>query len=91
MSKWERFHDWFLCVGGPIIVISVITGLIILGNIWDKNFKSQYDYEVKVMDSKEGTTYYVKKDNIEIIDGILFIKPDNITTTTFTLTPIDKD
>jgi hypothetical protein len=43
------------------------------------------------MDSKEGTTYYVKKEDMEIVDGILFIKPSNITTTTFTITPIDKD
>ena len=40
------------------------------------------------MDSREGTTYYVKKDEIEIIDGILFIKPNNMTTTQFTITKI---
>lgn len=91
MSMWEKFCDWFWCVGIPIIVTSVISGLIVLGYTCHKNFEAQYDYKVKVMDSKEGTTYYVKKDNIEIVDGILFIKPDNITTTIFTITPIDKD
>ena len=91
MSKWETFCDWFWYVGGPIIVISVIASLIVLGYNWDKDFKSQYDYKIKIMDSKEGTTYYAKRGDIEIIDGILFIKPNNITTTTFTITPIDKD
>lgn len=91
MSKWEKFCDWFLCVGTPIIAMSIMAGIPVLIYNWHKDFKSQYDYEVKVMDSKEGTTYYAKKGDIEIVDGILFIKPDNITTTTFTITPIDKD
>lgn len=91
MSKWETICDWFWYVGIPVIVISVMAGICILGYTWHKEFESQYDYKVKIMDSKEGTTYYVKKENMEIVDGILFIKPNNITTTTFTITPIDKD
>ena len=91
MSKWEKFCDWFWCIGIPLIIISVIAGVAVLGFNAHKDFEAKYDYKVKVMDSKEGTTYYVTKDSIEIIDGILFIKPNNITTTTFTITPIDKD
>lgn len=91
MNKWEKFRDWFWSVGITIIIVSIITGIGILGYNLHKDFESQYDYEVKVMDSKEGTTYLAKKDDIEIIDGILFIKPNNITTTTFTITPIKKD
>jgi hypothetical protein len=91
MNKWERVCDWFWCIGIPLIIISVIVGVVVFGYNCHKDFESQYDYKVKIMDSKEGTTYYVTKDSIEIIDGILFIKPNNITTTTFTITPIDKD
>jgi hypothetical protein len=91
MGMWEKISEWFWGVGTCIVVVSIIGGIIVLGYTCHKEFESQYDYKVKVMDSKEGTTYYVKKDNIEIVDGILFIKPNNITTTTFTITPIDKD
>ena len=91
MNIWEKVCDWFWCIGIPIIIISVIVGVIVFAYISHKNFESKYDYKIKVMDSKEGTTYYATKDSIEIIDGILFIKPNNITTTTFTITPIDKD
>ena len=91
MNKWEKFRDWFWGVGITIIIISSIVGISILGYTWHKEFESQYDYKVKVMDSKDGTTYYAKKDDIEVIDGILFIKPNNITTTTFTITPIVHD
>lgn len=91
MSKWEKFSDWFWSVGITIIIISVIGGIIALGYICHKDFEAQYDYKVKIMDSRDGTTYYVKKDEIEIIDGILFIKSNNMTTTTFTITPIEKD
>lgn len=91
MSKWEKFSDWFWTVGIIIIIIAFIGGIVVSGYICHKEFESQYDYKIKVMDSKEGTTYYATKDSIEIIDGILFIKPNNITTTTFTITPIDKD
>lgn len=95
MNKWKKFcnwfNDWFWCIGLPIIIVSAIAGLVILAHNCHKEFESQYDYKIKVMDSKEGTTYYATKDSIEIIDGILFIKPNNITTTTFTITPIDKD
>jgi hypothetical protein len=91
MSKWEKFSDWFWSIGIVIIVISVMSGIVILGYICHKDFESQYDYKIKIMDSKEGTTYYAKRNDIEVIDGILFIKSNNITTTTFTITPIDKD
>ena len=91
MNTWEKICDWFCCVGIPIIAISVVAGVIILGYICHKDFEAQYDYKVKIMDSRDGTTYYVKKEDIEIIDGILFIKPNNMTTTTFTITPIEKD
>jgi len=91
MSKWKKFSDWFWGVGISIIIISIICGIGVLGYTWHKEFESQYDYKVKVMDSRDGTTYLVRKDDIEIVDGILFIKPGNMTTTTFTITPIDKD
>lgn len=91
MSKWENFKEWFWGIGITIIIISVIGGIVALGYKWHKEFESQYDYRVKIMDSRDGTTYYVKKEDIEIIDGILFIKPGNMTTTTFIITPIDKD
>ena len=91
MSKWEKFNDWFWSIGITIIVLSVIGGVVIFGYNCHKDFEARYDYKIKVMDSKEGTTYYATKDSIEIIDGILFIKPNNITTTTFTITPIDKN
>ena len=91
MSKWEKFHDWFWSIGITIIVLSGMAGIVVLGYHCHKDFESQYDYKVRIMDSKEGTTYYVKKDEMEIVDGILFIKSGNITTTTFTITPIDKD
>lgn len=91
MNKWEKFREWFWGICISIIIISIICGISVLGYTWNKEFESQYDYRVKVMDSKEGTTYLVRKDDIEIVDGILFIKPGNITTTTFTITPIDKD
>lgn len=91
MNKWEKICDWFWCIGLPIIIISTFVGVIVLGYICHKDFEAQYDYKVKIMDSRDGTTYYVKKDDIEIIDGILFIKPNNMTTTTFTITPIEKD
>jgi hypothetical protein len=91
MSKWEKFNDWFWTVGIVIIAISVLAGVVTLGYVCHKDFESQYDYKVKIMDSRDGTTYYVKKEDIEIVDGILFIKPGNMTTTSFTITPIDKD
>lgn len=91
MSKWEKFNEWFWSIGITIIIISIIGGIVALGYNCHKDFESRYDYKIKVMDSKEGTTYYATKDSIEIIDGILFIKPNNITTTSFTITPIDKD
>ena len=91
MNMWEKINDWFCYIGIPIIIVSVVVGLVILANKCHKEFESQYDYKIKIMDSKEGTTYYATKDSIEIIDGILFIKSSNITTTTFTITPIDKD
>lgn len=91
MSKWEEFSNWFWGIGITIIIISVIGGITAFGYKCHKDFESKYDYKIKIMNSKDGTTYYVKKDAIEIIDGILFIKPNNITTTTFTITPIDKD
>jgi hypothetical protein len=91
MNKWEKFREWFWGIGISIIIISIICGIGILGYTWNKEFESKYDYRVKVMDSRDGTTYLVRKDDIEVIDGILFIKPNNITTTTFTITPIDKD
>ena len=91
MSTWEKFCDWFWYIAIPFIIISIAVGVVILSFIAHKDFESRYDYKIKVMDSKEGTTYYATKDSIEIIDGILFIKPNNITTTTFTITPIDKD
>ena len=91
MNIWEKVCDWFWCIGIPLIIISIIVSVVIFGYNCHKEFESQHDYKIKVMDSKEGTTYYVKKENIEIVDGILFIKPNNITTTTFTITPIDKN
>lgn len=91
MNIWEKFSNWFWSIGITIIIIAFIGGIIALGYTCHKDFESQYDYKIKVMDSKEGTTYYATKDSIEIIDGILFIKPNNITTTNFTITPIDKD
>lgn len=91
MNKWEKICDWFCYIGIPIIIVSAIVGIVIFGYNCHKEFESKYDYKVKVMDSKDGTTYYVKKEDIEIVDGILFIKPGNMTTTTFTITPIDKD
>jgi hypothetical protein len=91
MNKWEKFREWFWGIGISIIIISIICGIGVLGYTWHKEFESQYDYKVKVMDSRDGTTYLVRKDDIEIVDGILFIKPGNMTTTTFTITPIDKD
>lgn len=91
MNIWEKFCDWFWSIGITIIGISIIGSIAVFGYNCHKDFEAQYDYKIKVMDSKDGTTYYAKKDNIEVIDGILFIKPDNITTTTFTITPIDKD
>jgi hypothetical protein len=91
MSKWEKFHDWFWSIGITIIIVSIIGGIVLLGYHCHKDFESRYDYKVKIMDSRDGTTYYVKKEDIEIVDGILFIKPNNMTTTSFTITPIDKD
>lgn len=91
MNTWEKICEWFWCIGVPVIIISVIAGVIVLGYICHKDFEARYDYKVKIMDSRDGTTYYVKKDEIEIIDGILFIKSNNMTTTTFTITPIEKD
>ena len=89
MNIWKKIINWFtepFVLG--IIIISAITGVIVLGYTYHKKFEAQFDYRVKVMDSREGTTYYVKKDEIEIIDGILFIKPNNMTTTQFTITKI---
>lgn len=91
MSKWEKFCDWFWNIGIPIIGMSILAGILVLSYICHKDFESRYDYKIKVMDSKNGTTYYAKRGDIEVVDGILFIKPSNITTTTFTITPIDKD
>ena len=91
MNMWEKINDWFWCIGIPIIIVSVVVGLVVLGYHCHKEFESKYDYTVKIMDSRDGTTYYVKKEDIEIVDGILFIKPNNMTTTNFTITPIDKD
>lgn len=91
MSKWEKLNDWFWSVGITIIIISIIGGIVLFGYHCHKEFEAQYDYKVKIMDSRDGTTYYVKKEDIEIVDGILFIKPNNMTTTTFTITPIEKD
>ena len=91
MSNWEKFSNWFWSIGITIIIIAIIGGIVALGYTCHKDFESRYDYKVKVMDSRDGTTYYVKKEDIEIIDGILFIKPNNMTTTNFTITPIDKD
>ena len=68
MSKWEKFNDWFWSVGITIIIISIIGGIVLFGYHCHKEFEAQYDYKVKIMDSRDGTTYYVKKEDIEIID-----------------------
>ena len=43
------------------------------------------------MDSKEGTTYYCQSNDIEIVDGILVIKPVGITTTQFVISKLEKE
>lgn len=89
MNLWKKVIDWFtepLVLG--IIISSSIVGIAIFCYNLHKEFESQYDYTVKIMDSRDGTSYYVKKDQIEIIDGVLYIKPNNITTTQFIITKI---
>lgn len=89
MNTWKKIIDWFTePLGLGIIIISSIIGIGIFCYNLHKEFESQYDYTVKIMDSRDGTTYYVKKDQIEIIDGVLYIKPNNITTTQFIITKI---
>lgn len=84
-------NDWLWFVILPFIVISIILGLSVADYKYHKDLKSQFDYKIKIMNSKDDITYYVKRGDIEVIDGVLFIKSNNITTTTFTITPIDKD
>lgn len=91
MSKWENFKFNLIIWGLPIGAVSLIIGTIFAVYKTEQYYRKNYDYKIKVMDSKEGTTYYAKKNDIEVVDGILFIKPNNITTTTFTITSIDKD
>ena len=84
-------NDWLWFVILPFIVISIILGLSVADYKYHKDLESQFDYKIKIMNSKDDITYYVKRGDMEIIDGVLFIKSNNITTTTFTITPIDKD
>lgn len=90
-NKWEKSNDWLWFVILPIIVISIILGLSAADYKYRKNLESQFDYKIKIMNSEDDITYYAKKGDIEIIDGTLFIKSNNIITTTFTITPVDKD
>ena len=91
MSKWEEFKFNLMIWGVPVGAISIIIGAIIGVCKTEQYYRENYDYKVKVMDSKDGTTYYAKSDDIEIVDGILFIKPNNITTTQFVITKLEKD
>ena len=90
MINWENIKEYCqfigLFVGIPLAIISVIFGV----SYMHKQYESNFDYKIKVMDSKEGTTYYCQSNDIEIVDGILFIKP-NITTTQFVITKLEKD
>lgn len=91
MSKWEEFKFNLLIWGLPIGALLFVIGTIFAVCKTEQYYRENYDYRVKVMDSKDGTTYYAKSDDIEIVDGILFIKPNNITTTQFIITKLEKD
>ena len=76
--------------GVPVGAISLIIGAIFAVCKTEQYYRENYDYKVKVMDSKDGTTYYCQSDDIEIVDGILVIKPAGITTTQFVISKLEK-
>lgn len=88
MNKWENFKFNLIIWGLPIGAILLIIGFIFSIYKTNQYYIENYDYKVKVMDSKDGTIYYCQSNDIEIVNGILFIKPNNITTTQFVITKL---
>lgn len=91
MSKWEKFKFNLIIWGVPVGAISIIIAAIFGVCKTEQYYRENYDYKVNIMDSKDGTTYYCQGSEIEIVDGVLFIKPNNITTTQFVITKLEKD
>lgn len=91
MNKWENFKFNLIIWGLPIGAILLIIGFIFSIYKTNQYYIENYDYKVKVMDSKDGTIYYCQSNDIEIVNGILFIKPNNITTTQFVITKLKQD
>lgn len=91
MSKWEEFKFNLMIWGIPVGALTLIIGTIVTACKTEQYYRENYDYRVKVMDSKDGTTYYCQNEDIEIVDGILFIKSNNITTTQFIITKLEKN
>lgn len=62
------------CVLGGIFVFGVIPYLIYYSIQEDKRLHKEYDYKIYIQREKSNAPIFVKKDNIEIIDGVLYFK-----------------
>ena len=68
--KIENFIFNYIIPGAGVIAL---VSLGILGEMKQQECKNRNDYIITVDDSR----FYSKKENIEIIDGVLYIKENN--------------
>lgn len=68
--KIENFIFNYIIPGAGVIAL---VSLGILGEMKQQERKNRNDYIITVDDSR----FYSKKENIEIIDGVLYIKENN--------------
>lgn len=62
------------CILGCIFVFGVISYLIYNSIQEEERRHEEYDYKIYIQREKSTERIFVKKDNIEIIDGILYFK-----------------
>ena len=62
------------CVLGGIFVFGIIPYLIYDSIQEEERRHKEYDYKIYIQNEKYTERIFVKKDNIEIIDGVLYFK-----------------
>lgn len=74
----------------PVVGVIALVSLGIFGEMQQRERKSRNDYII----TTDKASFYVKKENIEIIDGVLYIKEDNKVVrcaSNFNIEKIDKN
>lgn len=62
------------CTFGGIFVFGILPYLIYDSIQEDKRLHEEYDYKIYIQRENCSERIFVKKDNIEIIDGVLYFK-----------------